>query len=837
MRISTKDFFSHYITECFSRELTYNQRVKCLALSILLVPFTLGIAHLIGYIWSKYRISHLSNKRRIFDENKKRFDECVNNTDRVFKSIISNKPSIEIDQSEIPILADDILREHYGQPYPKNEDAKVNFNGQEVFWSSLSNKDKIQVLKDHGKLNGTASNYVPDQLFYGSTTNQFYLSTDPRVSHGKDHAMRTAIFALVFAYLYNKYQGVELTEQDLIEIQLAALFHDSGRITDGVDLWDEQSAQNAEDFLENSLNDESIETISEAIKTQKDTLAGKCLQNADSVEYARLLLKAPELDHNVFAYSRVFLSITTDGIEDDNFIPELDSLRHEMNQLIWETRQKSVRKELSESDNYYQSFLKKINKQSYPSLHYILRQLKIKSPPEQPIPEPNLLPPFESIETNPNNNYNRIKELDQEIIQLCENDHTNAAVTRKLIEAGLTNVWMNNPQYDPSIVLSDPKSDIKIRFAGGGCVRKRRIRYAKTERGFQITFELPSKIREQWGKKRKLLKLHKVEDQKWGKLWQYSEDDIDISIGRDKNIWNSYHFVRMEMDMDITPKAIHQALCSFGLPTAFIPDQEEDLTAEANARMKAIKIESFSPYQIFHRDGEMINPILPITAWRKGARAFMAFVNGGDIANTSKVVASIAKNGLLSAQERLLRGIEGGNNTDKLWKAGSANQVFTRILMKKHFENQVESKAFAVDGLVMVLLNINLFEKIPYSYIDDKMGVRNPNYDRFHYAQKQFPRQLNGEASKNNRPGFDELLDELSTGDHLLNESMFDWSIPPYYIDRFVVANEFVKTAIMEELHSSGIEQLNGKPVEDLVIVADRLNPSMIEKNNYDYSL
>lgn len=65
-----------------------------------------------------------------------------------------------------------------------------------------------------------------------------------RVHHGIEHVGRAAFYAPVFANFYRKYKEPEalaLTEYDLHLIQIALLFHDSGRVGEGIDDTDEES--------------------------------------------------------------------------------------------------------------------------------------------------------------------------------------------------------------------------------------------------------------------------------------------------------------------------------------------------------------------------------------------------------------------------------------------------------------------------------------------------------------------------------------------------------------------------------------------------------------------
>jgi hypothetical protein len=65
-----------------------------------------------------------------------------------------------------------------------------------------------------------------------------------RSHHGIQHTARVAILTSVFANLYRRYdqdQALELTNDALKLIAIAALFHDAGREGDGVDYWDRDS--------------------------------------------------------------------------------------------------------------------------------------------------------------------------------------------------------------------------------------------------------------------------------------------------------------------------------------------------------------------------------------------------------------------------------------------------------------------------------------------------------------------------------------------------------------------------------------------------------------------
>lgn len=95
-----------------------------------------------------------------------------------------------------------------------------------------------------------------------------------RPIHGVQHACRVAYYIVVFANLYRKYghpAALELTAEELELIQIAALFHDTGRQDDGEDYWDNDSALNAYDYLiEIGKSHETAKRIAEVI-ANKDT--------------------------------------------------------------------------------------------------------------------------------------------------------------------------------------------------------------------------------------------------------------------------------------------------------------------------------------------------------------------------------------------------------------------------------------------------------------------------------------------------------------------------------------------------------------------------------------
>jgi len=67
----------------------------------------------------------------------------------------------------------------------------------------------------------------------------------PRYIHGIQHVGRVAYYVPVFANLFRKHgdnEALNLTQEDIHLLQIAALFHDAARENEGEDLWDHESA-------------------------------------------------------------------------------------------------------------------------------------------------------------------------------------------------------------------------------------------------------------------------------------------------------------------------------------------------------------------------------------------------------------------------------------------------------------------------------------------------------------------------------------------------------------------------------------------------------------------
>ncbi len=101
----------------------------------------------------------------------------------------------------------------------------------------------------------------------------FYDSKYPdgseRDEHGAQHVTRAAKFGLVWANLRRRYgdqDALRLSAEDMKLIQIALLFHDSARLDDGEDFWDNESALNLYGYLTSTLgvSHEKAKALTEA---------------------------------------------------------------------------------------------------------------------------------------------------------------------------------------------------------------------------------------------------------------------------------------------------------------------------------------------------------------------------------------------------------------------------------------------------------------------------------------------------------------------------------------------------------------------------------------------
>lgn len=420
-------------------------------------------------------------------------------------------------------------------------------------------------------------------------------------------------------------------------------------------------------------------------------------------------------------------------------------------------------------------------------------------------------------------------------------------------------------------------------------LRKRKMRVAQKLLGEQdlmeLSFEVPSNIRKQLQKKMRLWPSEEVDatyyrrkgkmgedgfafDQnkslEIGKDIKFTFDGVEILVGNTEEYWNQHNLVRVRFSKDMATQDVHKALCKIGLPMALMPSRPEDLRQELLARSlnfrfpvlaaesKKQSIETVynsldaEQKSIIDKDLEgakmtlvgndhieLVQPAIAKEAWERGVRSVGCFIWGGsNFVDTANVFKNILKRGLLSSLERFMCGILGLGCVPKLnYKAGSGNQVFTRLLTKNLFEKNYALSNFPVSGHVFIMLDPKVLERMPYSYPFDRAGVRNPNYkESIFRAQKQKDiRHFKGEERIKDRKGFAELIESLNEKAAPLNETMFDLNIGSKYIQKIVVWSESQRLELIQELQKSGVYYVNQIPLERAIVASTKLNPHMID--------
>jgi hypothetical protein len=298
-----------------------------------------------------------------------------------------------------------VVNDHYGQPFPHRDQVVVEHNGKEVLWKDLTPQEKFDVVYEHSLPHNRPKllkrenfqndkqwvAHIEDRLFRGShhpdgtPVIPTGLEHDPRLSHGSDHGMRVALFSAIYAGLYQKYDAdVNLTPEDVLTLQLAGAFHDSGRQTEGVDIDDKKSADNAAQNLEQwgfsqVYFKEAAQAISGKDNPQLSTkhVIAKCVQCADSTEYGRVGLFNPKyLD----IYKEFNENTNKKALKEGRTLGELnkdiDEVNAEMKKIM--TVSSSKRKQFSQpGHNYYSEILNLINSKDHPRIHALLTEMRV----------------------------------------------------------------------------------------------------------------------------------------------------------------------------------------------------------------------------------------------------------------------------------------------------------------------------------------------------------------------------------------------------------------------------------------------------------------------------
>jgi hypothetical protein len=409
--LTVYSFFTNFISDPLSSKLSHVQKIVALIASIILAPLTFGILHCVTTMWRHKRIEYYQQKDLYSQRSLASLIQKIQACPNVAALNPLSRPGALLTRETLGHhIQSELINPYYSKPLPSFDSVTVPVEttqpdgGKKVewkLWKDLSAVEKICVnntgTRPHNQLHGPFAPLIVD-LAFSPPLSGSGVQEDPRGVHGGDHAIRASLFSAVFAFLYQKYHPeYQVTEKDLLLAQFVAAGHDSGRQTEGADVYDQKSAEVTNKALQKlGVSDrKDLKDCFQAIAEKDDRDLGrksfiaKCVQNADSMEFSRVWLQDSLQDPTEFEKSRVFLDIYKEfqefqqngrelkGGSFEEFQTELDALRVEMNAFIALTCRQKFRKKASESGNYYEYVLRRIRPYNFPLLHTVLQKMNV----------------------------------------------------------------------------------------------------------------------------------------------------------------------------------------------------------------------------------------------------------------------------------------------------------------------------------------------------------------------------------------------------------------------------------------------------------------------------
>ena len=189
-----------------------------------------------------------------------------------------------------------VIATFYQSPLPKTSEVQVvDAHGKSVLWSELNQTEKRAILKLNHSASGTANETV-----FASHPIPELETKIPRWIHGPEHIARVALEIEIIAQLYREQDPqLNLTDSDIILAQYLSAFHDSARQSEGIDLWGDQSAENAREYLKNlgvspALIERCVLDLKQKDLTESDpnfskrSLISQLIHDADSLDRLRV---------------------------------------------------------------------------------------------------------------------------------------------------------------------------------------------------------------------------------------------------------------------------------------------------------------------------------------------------------------------------------------------------------------------------------------------------------------------------------------------------------------------------------------------------------------------
>ena len=248
-----------------------------------------------------------------------------------------------------------VIQDFYLSPMPKQEEVKVtDEHGKVHRWRDLNTDQRKAIIS----FNHSSAPPEDSRIF---VRHPFPLHEDsiPRWIHGPEHIARVAIEIPILAQLYQKQNpNLNITDTDVAIAQYLSAFHDSARQSEGVDLWGDESAENARiHLLKLGLSPELIETCIQDLK-QKDlspqhprfserSIISKLIHDADSLDRLRV--------SGLRAFNLNYLDLYQD-YESKKLKKELSLLLKDLDQFIEKTEDMEEKLKFKKSGNYFKTF-------------------------------------------------------------------------------------------------------------------------------------------------------------------------------------------------------------------------------------------------------------------------------------------------------------------------------------------------------------------------------------------------------------------------------------------------------------------------------------------------
>ena len=276
--------------------------------------------------------------------------------------------------------------------------------------------------------------------------------------------------------------------------------------------------------------------------------------------------------------------------------------------------------------------------------------------------------------------------------------------------------------------------------------------------------------------------------------------------------------VRVEIPSKLSPEEIENLLATalsqdLGIPDALaeVPadSEREYKTARYNWQHKIIDNQSRTPEASSSSEHLEKREVFPgyTTFVDKGKYHEYLKKYGADLRpvhhlydNSADSIFRVLTGGLMSTTERFSRGlIQRGMSSATDIDTGGADNVFTRILDKKRRNGEYGT---------LIVFRPELFDRTDwYAYDHDKYGTT----EETSFKNRFSPEKL-----------FARLHDAISNNENYPhgNEQMFRTGIGPEYIESIEV-DPRLYDKLVEQLKSHGLTEVNGKPIEDIIVARE----------------